>query len=173
MRELCERWNLDFDTFHPAAMWGEKKGCVTNADRSVNLLLKAVEPPGEARTDFDIVVEIARRLGFKDKDGAPLIPFAEVFAPFHYGRGSQAANQHTWYARDPVSLQPHLKSSPVAVRRLSFGQPEPWLLARLEELNGTSIVPFAARELDGTVNHTVPRQTRSEALPMQGGDGSP
>ncbi len=55
----------------------------------------------------------------------------EVFVPFHYGHGSQSANQHTWYARDPVSHQPQLKSSPVAMRRLSFGQPEPWLLARL------------------------------------------
>lgn len=26
----------------------------------------------------------------------------EVFVPFHYGHGSQSANQHTWYARDPV-----------------------------------------------------------------------
>jgi predicted molibdopterin-dependent oxidoreductase YjgC len=79
----------------------------------------------------------------------------EVFVPFHYGHGSQAANQHTWYARDAVSQQPHLKSSPVAVRRLSFGQPEPWLLARLEELDGTSIVPFAAREFGDTVNRAV------------------
>jgi predicted molibdopterin-dependent oxidoreductase YjgC len=69
----------------------------------------------------------------------------EVFVPFHYGRGAQSANQHTWYARDPVSHQPHLKSSPVAVRRLSFGEPEPWLLERLAELNGENIEPFAAR----------------------------
>lgn len=76
----------------------------------------------------------------------------EVFVPFHYGHGVQTANQHTWYARDAVSKQPHLKSSPVAVRRLSFGQPEPWLLTRLEELDGRSIMPFAERELDGAVN---------------------
>jgi len=69
----------------------------------------------------------------------------EVFVPFHYGCGAQSANQHTWYARDPVSHQPQLKSSPVAVRRLSFGEPEPWLLERLAELNGDNIEPFAAR----------------------------
>jgi anaerobic selenocysteine-containing dehydrogenase len=324
------------DIYLPAAMWGEKSGCVTNADRSVNLLLKAVEPPGEARSDFDIVVEVADRLGFKDRDGAPLISFAEprdafeewrkvskgrpcdysgmsyelildmgavrwpcnerhprgcerlyedlnfwtgiddcetygadflsgaastradyeridpkgkaflrpvqwrrqpnpvsedypfllitgrvvyhfhtrtktarsdvlnrhaphpyvevnpadarrlgiglgdtveitsphgrwegvamvvdtvrpgeVFVPFHYGRGAQAANQHTWYARDPISHQPQLKSSPVAVRRLSFGEPEPWLLERLAELNGETTEPFAARRFAGTVNTTV------------------
>jgi ferredoxin-nitrate reductase len=79
----------------------------------------------------------------------------EVFVPFHYGHGSQSANQHTWYARDPVSQQPQLESSPVAVRRLSFGQPDPWLLARLKELNGESIEPFAAQEFGGTVNRAV------------------
>jgi len=63
------------DIYLPAAMWGEKTGCVTNADRSVNLLQKAVDPPGEARSDFDVFVEVAARLGLKDRDGAPLIAF--------------------------------------------------------------------------------------------------
>jgi hypothetical protein len=66
--------------------------------------------------------------------------------PFHYGYGTQSANQHTWYARDPVSNQPQLKSSPVALRRLSFGEPEPWLLARLAEVDGTMNEPFASRK---------------------------
>ena len=79
----------------------------------------------------------------------------EVFVPFHYGHGAESANQHTWYSRDPVSYQPQLKSSPVAVRRLSFGQPEPWLLARLAELNGKSDEPFAAREFVGTISQAA------------------
>ncbi len=79
----------------------------------------------------------------------------DVFIPFHYGHGSQAANQHTWYARDAMSQQPHLKSSPVSVRRLSFGEPQPWLLQRLEELDGRSVEPFAAREYEGTFNQEV------------------
>ena len=74
----------------------------------------------------------------------------EVFVPFHYGPGNQAANQHTWYARDPISHQPQLKTSPVAVRRLSFGEPEPWLLRRLAELNGDLTEPFAARTFANT-----------------------
>lgn len=36
--------------------------------------------------------------------------------PPHYGHGSESANQHTCYARDPVSYQPHLNR-----RRLRFG----------------------------------------------------
>lgn len=73
----------------------------------------------------------------------------ELFMPFHYGSGAQSANQHTSYARDAVSKQPHFKSSPVSLRRLSFGAPEPWLLARLAELNGEVNAPFASRALDG------------------------
>jgi predicted molibdopterin-dependent oxidoreductase YjgC len=76
----------------------------------------------------------------------------EVFVPFHYGHGDQSANQHTWYARDPISHQPQLKSSPVSVRRLSFGEPESWLLERLSELNGEATEPFAARTYGDAVN---------------------
>lgn len=314
------------DIYFPTAMWGEKTGCVTNAERSVNLLLKAVEPPGEARTDLDIFIDVAQRLGFADRDGQPLIRFreprdafdewrrvsagrpcdysgmsyelilemgavrwpcnakyprgaerlyedlhfwtgiddcesygadfltgnkhtrdnyrhidpagkaflkpvryrrqpnpvteafpfllntgrlvyhfhtrtktgrsdflnrraphayveihpedaarygialgdtveitsprgtwqglamvvdtmrqGELFIPFHYGQGLEAANQHTWYARDPVSQQPQFKSAPVALRKLSFGAPEQWLLDRLHELDGTMVTPFAMR----------------------------
>lgn len=317
------------DIYFPAAMWGEKTGCVTNAERMVNLLLKAVEPPGAARSDFDIFVDVAQRLGFKDRDGAPLVAFkaprdafeewrrvskgrpcdysamtyelilekgavrwpcneahpqgaerlyedlhfwtgiddcesygadfltgnkharadyahidpkgkaflkpvkwrrqpnptseaypfvlntgrlvyhfhtrtktgrsallnaraprayvevnpgdaerlgigtgdlveitsalgrwegpalvidtmrqGELFVPFHYGAGAQSANQHTTYARDAVSKQPQFKSSPVALRRLSFGAPEPWMIGRLAELAGADSTPFAAIKLE-------------------------
>ena len=78
-----------------------------------------------------------------------------VVKPIHYSHRSNSANQHTWYAKDPFSGQPHLKLSPVAVQRLSFGEPEPWLQARREELNGESIEPFAARKFGGTVSRTV------------------
>lgn len=61
------------DVILPAAIWGEKTGCYTNVDRTVHISHKAIDPPGEARSDFDIFVDYARRMGFKDKDGAPLI----------------------------------------------------------------------------------------------------
>lgn len=316
------------DIYLPVAMWGEKTGCVTNADRTVNLLCKAVEPPGEARSDFEIFVEVSRRLGFKDRQGQPLVDFkgprdafeewrrvskgrpcdysamtyellldkggvrwpcdeqhpegserlyedlrfwtgidecesygadfltgnkhtrseykeidpkgkaflrpahwrrqpnppspeyplvlstgrvvyhfhtrtktarsealnrripnayveihpedaermgiglgdwaevtsvrgrwegpaivadtvrpGELFIPFHFGKGHRAANQHTSYARDPVSQQPQFKSSPVQLRRLSFAEPEPWLQERWSDLQGANTQPYAAREM--------------------------
>lgn len=63
------------DVVLPAAIWGEKIGCFTNVDRTVHVTFKAVDPPGEARSDFDIFLDYAQRIGFKDKDGAPLIKF--------------------------------------------------------------------------------------------------
>jgi ferredoxin-nitrate reductase len=61
------------DVLLPAAMWGEKTGTYTNVDRTVHISHKAVEPPGEARADLDIFLDFSHRMGFKDKDGAPLI----------------------------------------------------------------------------------------------------
>jgi anaerobic selenocysteine-containing dehydrogenase len=64
------------DVVLPAAIWGEKTGTYTNVDRTVHLSLKAVEPPGEARSDLDIFLDYARRMEFKDRDGAPLIKWS-------------------------------------------------------------------------------------------------
>ena len=64
------------DVVLPAALWGEKTGTFTNVDRTVHISHKAVEPPGEARSDFDIFLDFARRMDFRDKDGAPLIKWS-------------------------------------------------------------------------------------------------
>ncbi|MGN6197356.1 molybdopterin oxidoreductase family protein [Humibacter sp.] len=60
------------DVVLPAALWAEKTGTYTNVDRTVHLQNKAVEPPGQARSDLDIWIDYARRLGLRDKDGNPL-----------------------------------------------------------------------------------------------------
>jgi anaerobic selenocysteine-containing dehydrogenase len=49
----------------PAAIWGEKEGTFTNSERRVSRVRAAVEPPGEARPDFDIFLDIAERLGVR------------------------------------------------------------------------------------------------------------
>jgi formate dehydrogenase major subunit len=50
------------DVVLPAAAWPEKTGTVTNTNRQVQMGRKAVEAPGEARADWWITQEIARRL---------------------------------------------------------------------------------------------------------------
>ncbi len=51
------------DVVLAATAWPEKVGTVTNTDRMVQLGRKAIEPPGEAKEDFWILNELARRMG--------------------------------------------------------------------------------------------------------------
>ena len=46
-----------------AASWCEDEGTVTSSERRVQRVRKALEPPGQARTDLAILSELARRLG--------------------------------------------------------------------------------------------------------------
>jgi anaerobic selenocysteine-containing dehydrogenase len=70
------------DVVLPAAAWGEKAGTFTNADRTVHLSEKAVDPPGEARPDLDIFLDFARRMDFRDKDDNPLPPWEDAESAF-------------------------------------------------------------------------------------------
>jgi anaerobic selenocysteine-containing dehydrogenase len=49
----------------PAAIWGEKEGTYTNSERRISKVNRVVAPPGEARPDFDIFLDIAERLGVR------------------------------------------------------------------------------------------------------------
>jgi len=48
----------------PAAAFAEKEGTFTNTERRVQLLNKAVDPPGEARADWEIVCDISTAMGY-------------------------------------------------------------------------------------------------------------
>ena len=78
------------DLLLPASGWGEKHGTVTNSERCITRVLPAVQPPGEARHDWEIVVDFARRLGRKlDHAGADkLFPYADAKAIFNEHRES-------------------------------------------------------------------------------------
>jgi anaerobic selenocysteine-containing dehydrogenase len=64
------------DVVLPAAIWGEKTGTFTNTDRTVHLSEQAVAPPGEARSDMEILLDYARRLDLRDRDGQPLVKWS-------------------------------------------------------------------------------------------------
>jgi len=55
------------DVVLPAAIWGEKDGTYTNSERRVSRVRAAVQPPGEARSDFAIFLDVARRWGCADE----------------------------------------------------------------------------------------------------------
>jgi formate dehydrogenase major subunit/formate dehydrogenase alpha subunit len=52
------------DVVLPAACYAEKDGTFTNTERRVQLLQKAVEPPGEARADWEILCGLAAAAGY-------------------------------------------------------------------------------------------------------------
>jgi formate dehydrogenase major subunit len=49
--------------FPAASSWCESEGTVTNSERRVQRVRKALEPPGDARDDMWIIAQIAKRLG--------------------------------------------------------------------------------------------------------------
>ncbi len=51
----------------PAAIWGEKEGTYTNSERRVSKVNQAVEPAGEAISDFNIFLRVAQKLGLRDR----------------------------------------------------------------------------------------------------------
>ena len=66
------------DVILPASAFPEKTGTFTNTDRRVQLGRKALDPPGDARQDWWIIQEIARRVGLDwNYTGAPDV-FEEI-----------------------------------------------------------------------------------------------
>ncbi len=52
------------DVVFPAGCFAEKEGVFTNSDRRVQLVRKAVDPPGQARADWRILCDLARAVGY-------------------------------------------------------------------------------------------------------------
>ncbi|WP_299044539.1 formate dehydrogenase subunit alpha [uncultured Tateyamaria sp.] len=66
------------DVILPASAFAEKTGTVTNTNRQVQMGRPAVPPPGEAREDWWIEVELAKRLGLGWSYESPADVFAEM-----------------------------------------------------------------------------------------------
>ena len=48
----------------PALAWGEKDGTVTNSERRISRQRALFDAPGEARADWAIIADVAKRMGF-------------------------------------------------------------------------------------------------------------
>jgi anaerobic selenocysteine-containing dehydrogenase len=55
------------DIVLPAAIWGEKEGTYTNSERRASRARAAVLPPGDARSDFQLFLDIASRWGVREE----------------------------------------------------------------------------------------------------------
>lgn len=113
------------DVVLPAAAWGEKTGVFTNADRTVHLSEKAVEPPGEARADLEIFLDYARRMDFRDKDDQPLVSWHDPESAFEAwkrcsaGRPCDYSGMSYELLRGPSGIQwPCTDEAPSGTERL-------------------------------------------------------
>ena len=66
------------DVILPASAFAEKAGTVTNTNRQVQMGRPAVPPPGQARADWAIIVDLAQRLGLDWSYAHPRDVFAEM-----------------------------------------------------------------------------------------------
>ncbi|WP_373635697.1 molybdopterin-dependent oxidoreductase [Yoonia sp. SS1-5] len=67
------------DVLLPAAGWGEKSGTVTNSERRVSRQRAFLPIPGEARPDWQIICDVAGRMGF---DGFDFAGPADIFREY-------------------------------------------------------------------------------------------
>ena len=79
-----------------SASWCESEGTVTNSERRVQRVRKAVSPPGKARDDIAILGDLARRLGHDLGDPTPEQLWDELRAlsPMHGGMSYARLEEH-------------------------------------------------------------------------------
>jgi predicted molibdopterin-dependent oxidoreductase YjgC len=93
-----------------SASWCESEGTVTNSERRVQRMHKALDPPGSARDDMAIIQDLARRLGRDWRYGETPREMAEnlwnelrTLSPMHAGMSYarlEAAGGLRWPCRD-------------------------------------------------------------------------
>ena len=66
------------DVVLPASSYMEKEGTYTNTDRRVQIGRKVLDPPGEARVDWQIIQDIANRVGLEMSYSSPREIFDEL-----------------------------------------------------------------------------------------------
>ena len=71
------------DVILPSSAWPEKTGTVTNTNRQVQMGRPVLSPPGEAREDWQITTELAKRLGLDWKYTHPREIFNEMKLSMH------------------------------------------------------------------------------------------
>lgn len=92
------------DILLPGALWAEAEGVMINSERNMTLMQHAVNPPGEAMADWQIIARVACEMGFSE--GFSYTSAAEVFAEI-----TQTSNLNTGYdirgiSHDKLRQQP-------------------------------------------------------------------
>jgi formate dehydrogenase alpha subunit len=87
------------DVVLPATVFAEKSGTFTNTERRVQRVRKAVNPPGQAREDSQIILELSRRMNYPMQYRTEEEVFLEI------GKAWQAMSGMTYARIDERGLQ--------------------------------------------------------------------
>ncbi|HEX7606458.1 MAG TPA: molybdopterin-dependent oxidoreductase, partial [Usitatibacter sp.] len=82
------------DVLLPASSWGEKEGTVTNSERRISRVRAAVAAPGEARADWDIACDFARRLQGKLVSETNFARNSSLTPVFSFANPEEIWNEH-------------------------------------------------------------------------------
>ena len=96
------------DVVLPAACFAEKDGVFVNSERRMQRVRKAVEPPGEARADWEILLELCKAAGATWTHESPREIFAEMaryapkFTGISYERIEELGHGIQWPCNDEL-----------------------------------------------------------------------
>lgn len=84
------------DVVLPAAVWAEKEGSYTSTERRVQWSFKAIEPPGSALSDLDIICRVAGRMGldFSYPDASSVLAEINRLVPQYGGITRERLDPH-------------------------------------------------------------------------------
>ncbi|ARU88351.1 nitrate reductase [Pseudomonas sp. M30-35] len=80
------------DLLLPASSWGEKDGCVTNSERRISHVRSAIAAPGEAKADWQITCDFARKLEALMRPNLPSL--------FNFTRPEQLFDEYKMLTQD-------------------------------------------------------------------------
>ena len=79
-----------------AASWAETEGTVTSSERRVQLCRKALDPPGEARNDWEVLQDLANRMGahWNYTSAEQIWDELRSLSPIHAGMSYKRLEEH-------------------------------------------------------------------------------
>jgi formate dehydrogenase alpha subunit len=66
------------DVVLPSAAFAEKEGTFTNTERKIQRVRRALDPPGQARQDWEIICDLSSRMGYPMQYENPEVIMAEI-----------------------------------------------------------------------------------------------
>ena len=141
------------DVILPASAFAEKSGTVTNTNRQVQMGRPAVPPPGDAKEDWWITTELAKRLGLSWTYTHPSQVFAEMALSMKSLSNITWDRLETQNAVTYPSLSPEDPGQPIV-----FGDGFPRENGRAKFTPASVIAPDEAPDADYPMIMTTGRQ---------------